>query len=252
MLQIMREKLGQHASASAQAAILLVHTARWPDEHPDPLEKFYKWLLRKHQLTVGQQLAKFRLLMQNMLWSWGNNPADRILEIMHEVHLTWDDAVQINAFRDDLEAIIGSKMETNMYLKLCEKPVKEWYNEITNFWMILRDKKRAEEDSNEIQVSTTQIAHKRSNDDVNEVAVVLHAAAKRSKLHRDDELIERAQRQKERQDERCPRCRNGTHPIKNCPFPRRQGRGSERKRSVTRKQRRLHEAKSRNKGLNMS
>ena len=54
MLQIMREKLGQHVSASAQAAILLVHTARWPDEHPDPLEKFYEWLLRNHQLTVGR------------------------------------------------------------------------------------------------------------------------------------------------------------------------------------------------------
>jgi len=54
MLQIMREKLGQHVSASAQAAILLVHTARWPDEHPNPLEKFYEWLLRNHQLTVGR------------------------------------------------------------------------------------------------------------------------------------------------------------------------------------------------------
>ena len=234
MLQIMHEKLGQHASASAQAAILLVHTTRWPDEHPDPLEKFYEWLLKKHEPTVGQQLTKFKLLMQNMPWSWEGNPADRIMEIMHEVHLTCDDAVQINAFQDELEAIIGSKMETNTYLKLCEKPVKEWYNEITNFWMTLRVKKRAEKDSNEIQVNTTKITHKRSNDDVNEVAIVLHAAGKRSKLHRDDELIERNKRQKERQDEKCPRCRNGTHLVKNCPLPRKRGRGSRKRNKIKR------------------
>jgi len=149
---------------------------------------------------------------------------------MHEVHLTWDDAVQIKAFRDELEAIIGSKMETNMYLKLCEKPVKEWYNEITNFWMILQVKNGAEKDSNEIQVNITKIAYKRSNDDENEVAAVLHAETKRSKLYKDDEPRER----NERPDEKCPRCKNGTHPVKNCPLPRKRGRGSRERNKVKR------------------
>jgi len=151
ILEIMLKKLGQHGDASAQAVVLLVQTAREPDEYSDPLERFHEWLLRKYQLTIRQQMAKFRLLLQNMPWSWESNPADRLREIMHEVHLTWGEAAQINAFQEELKAIIGSKMEADIYLKLCEKPVKEWYNEMTKLWMTLRVKEMTEKDGNKTQ-----------------------------------------------------------------------------------------------------
>jgi len=220
MLQIMYKKLGQHADALAQAKILMVHTAQRPDKYPDPLDKFYDWLLRKHQLTVRQQLTKFRTLMQNMLWFWRNNPADRILEIMHEVQLTWDDAMQIKALREELKAMIGSKIGIKMYLTLCEKPINEWWGEITNFWTILRFTKETEEDDNKKQLNSTKGGHRKLNEDKNEVAQALVAEAKRSKIYKDNE--------------KCPRCRKRKHPIQNCPLPRKIGRGNRERNKIKR------------------
>jgi len=40
MLQLMRKNLTQHEEALAKVKILLVHTAQWPDQYPNPLENF--------------------------------------------------------------------------------------------------------------------------------------------------------------------------------------------------------------------
>jgi len=130
MLQIMCKNLEHHADAFAKAKILLVHTAQRPDQYPDPLEEFYAWLLRKYKCTARQQLIKFNLLLKNMNWSWETNPVNQILAIMHEVHFTWDDVVSNNAVRDDFKAILARKMKPSMYVILCEKPTREWCDEI--------------------------------------------------------------------------------------------------------------------------
>jgi len=147
MLQVICRKLEQHADAFAQVKILLVHAAQWPDQYPDPLEEFYKWLLGRYKYTTRQQLIKLNGLLENMRWSWETNPADKILAILHEVNLTWEDVVSNDAARDDFKAIIASKMTPSLYMMLCQKPVNEWYAEITKIWESMRINKTIEENA---------------------------------------------------------------------------------------------------------
>jgi len=225
MLQIICKKLEQHADAFAQVRILLVHAAQWPDQYPNPLEEFYAWLLRKYKGTARQQVIKFNSLLKNMHWSWETNPADRILAIMHEVYLTWDDAVSNNVVRDEFKAIIASKIKPSLYVMLCEKPVNEWYNEITNIWRKLRIKEPVEADNNTKPLNTTGFTYRPINENRNEGVRVLNVEAN------DEKLNKKLGKQPE---ERCPRCRKGIHPIRNCPLPRKKGKGSRKKDKIKR------------------
>ena len=186
MLQIMCENLEHHADALAKIKILLVHTAQRPDQYPNPLEEFYAWLLRRYKCTARQQLIKFKSLLQNMRWSWEVGPVDQISEIMHEVHFTWDDVENNDALRDEIKAFIRSKMDISTYSTLSEKPVKEWYDEITNIWRILKIKELVEKDSNEKPINNTRLAHRQENDNENEGVTVLNVEAKSGKLYKKD------------------------------------------------------------------
>ena len=220
MLQIMCKNLEKHADAFAKAKILLVHTAQRPDQYPDPLEEFYAWLLKRYKRTARQQLIKFNLLLKNMNWSWETNPVDQILAIMHEVHFTWDDVVSNDAVRDDFKAIIARKMQTSLYVMLCEKPVKEWYDEITNIWKNLKIKEPVEINSNVELLNKTRRTYRQINDNGNEGVTVLNVEAKGGKLYK--KLGKRSKK-------RCPRCRKGIHTIQHCPLPRKKGKGSREK-----------------------
>ena len=146
MLQIMCKKLKNHAEALAKVKILLFHAAQRPDQYTNPLGKFYEWLLGRYKCTARQQLIKFNLLLKNMNWSWETNPVDQILAIMHEVHFTWDDVVSNNAVRDDFKAMLARKMKPSMYMILCERPTREWCEEITKIWKILKINEPIEKD----------------------------------------------------------------------------------------------------------
>ena len=226
MLQTMCKNLGHHADALAKVKILLVHMAQRPDQYPNPLEEFYAWVLEKYKGTARQQLIKLNLLLKNMSWSWETNPADRILAIMHEVHFTWDDVENNDALREEIKLFIGSKMDISTYSTLCEKPVKEWYDEITNIWRILKFKEPAEKDRNAKPINNTKIAHRQVTDNGNERVTVLNVEAKSGKLYKKGD---------KRPKRRCPRCRRGMHPIQDCPLPRKKGKGS-RERSKINKQ----------------
>ena len=130
MLQTMCKKLENHVEALAKVKILLVQTAQRPEQYTNPLGQFCEWLLGRCKCTARQQLIKFNLLLKNMNWSWETNPVNQILAIMHEVHFTWDDVVSNNAVRDDFKAILARKMKPSMYVILCEKPTREWCDEI--------------------------------------------------------------------------------------------------------------------------
>jgi len=225
MLQIMCKNLEHHADALAKIKILLVHTAQRPDQYPNPLEEFYAWLMRRYKCTARQQLIKFKSLLQNMRWSWEVGPVDQILEIMHEVHFTWDDVENNDALRDEIKAFIGGKMDISTYSTLCEKPVKEWHDEITNIWRILKIKELVEKDSNEKPINNTRLAHRQVNDNGNEGVTVLNVEAKSGRLYKKDN---------KRPKKRCPRCRRGIHPIQNCPLPRKKGKGSRERNKIKR------------------
>jgi len=137
-LQAMCNKLENHVEALAKVKILLVQAAQRPDQYTDPLGKFYEWLVGRYKYTARQQLIKFNLLLKNMNWSWETNPVDQILAMMHEVHLTWDDVVSNKAVRDDFKATLARKMKPSMYMILCERPTREWCEEITKIWKILK------------------------------------------------------------------------------------------------------------------
>jgi len=225
MLQIMCKNLEHHADTFTKVKILLVHMAQRPDQYPNPLEEFYAWVLEKYKGTARQQLVKFNLLLKNMSWSWETNPADRILAIMHEVHFTWDDVENNDALRDEIKAFIGSKMDISTYSALCEKPVKEWCDEITNIWRILKFKEPVEKDRNVKPINNTKLAHRQVNDNGNERVTVLNVEAKSGKLYKKDD---------KRPKRRCPRCRRGMHPIQDCPLPRKKRKGSRERSKINR------------------
>jgi len=214
MLQVICRKLEQHAEAFAQVKILLVHAAQWPDKYPDPLEKFYEWLLGRYKYTTRQQLIKLNGLLENMRWTWETNPADKILAIMHEAHLTWDNVMSNDAMRDDFKAILASKMETSTYVMLNKKPVEEWYQEITEIWKSLKKGGPVKTINNVKSSKQTRLRYGPLDDNGNKKVTVLNVEAKSGKT--------------------CPRCRKGTHLVRNCHWPRKKGKGSKRKSKIKR------------------
>jgi len=216
MLQTMCKKLKNHAEAFAKVKILLVHAAQRPDHYTNPLEKFYKWLLGRYKCTARQQSIKFNWLLRNMNWSWETNPVDQILTIMHEVHLTWDNVMSNNAVRDDFKAILASKMETSTYAMLDEKPVEEWNQEITKIWKSLKKREPVKTINNAKSSKQTRLRYGPLDDDGNKRVTVLNVEAKSGKI--------------------CPRCRKGTHLVRNCHLPRKKGKGSKRKSKIKRQE----------------
>jgi len=165
MLQIMWKKLENHADALNKVKILLVHAAQRPDQYPNPLDEFYAWMTRQYKCTARQRLIQLNVLLKRMFWSWGSNPADRILAIMHEVHFTWDDVENNEALRDEIKAFIRSNMGVSMNSVLCEKPVKEWYKEITNIWESLKINEPIEENQKAILTGNKNKRHYEINED---------------------------------------------------------------------------------------
>jgi len=216
MLQIMCKKLKNHAEAFAKVKILLVHAAQKPDHYTNPLEEFYKWLLGKYKCTVRQQAIKFNWLLKNMNWSWKINPVDQILAKMHEVHLTWDDVMSNDAMRDDFKAILASKMKTSTYVMLNKKPVEEWYQEITKIWKSLKKGKLVKTINNAKSSKRTRLRYEPLDDDGNKKVTALNVEAKNGNF--------------------CPRCRKGTHLVRNCYLPRKKGKGSKRKSKIKRQE----------------
>ena len=219
MLQVIWRKMEQHVDAFAQVKILLVHAAQWPDQYPDPLEKFYEWLLERYKYTTRQQLIKLSGLLENMRWSWETNPADKILAILHEVNMTWEDMVNNDAARDDFKAMLASKTTLSSYRMLCQKPVKEWYQEITKIWKSSKKGKPVKTINNVKSSKQTRLRHGPRDDDGNKKVTVLNVEAKSGKT--------------------CPRCRKGTHLVRNCHWPRKKGKGSKRKSKIKRQRIRL-------------
>jgi len=217
MLQVICRSLERHAEAFAQVKILLIQAAQWPEKYPDPLQNFYEWLLKRYKYTTRQQLIKLSELLENMRWSWETNPADKILAIMHEVHLTWDNVMSNDAMRDDFKAILASKMGTSTYVMLNKKPVEEWYAEITKIWEDMRINKATEEN---VMANLTKIKDSDTSDETiegNKRNKICYKCGLNGHIAHNCKTGKIIVKQKNRIAKRCNFCRKRGHIKRNCP-----------------------------------
>ena len=154
MLTLIIHKLLGHSRAYHRAKILLVQSAKAQGKEKDTLEKLYEWILQNYQLSLRQQIEMFKKELHHMHWSWENNPADDLTVIMHAVQLTWEEVNKTQELREELETFLASKLGTNLYITLKERPVNAWYEEITRIYKSQKMNKNTEKKKSSIVATT--------------------------------------------------------------------------------------------------
>ena len=154
ILTLILHKLLGHSRAYHRAKILLVQSAKTQGKETDTLEKLYEWILQNYQLSLRQQIGMFKKELHHMHWSWENNPADDLAVIMHAVQLTWEEVNKTQELREELETFLASKLGTSLYITLKERPVNEWYEEITRIYKSQKMNKYTKEEKSSIIATT--------------------------------------------------------------------------------------------------
>jgi len=209
ILNAIRPQLEDHPSARRQAQGILVAAAG--RENMNPLQEFYKWIEMSYRIPERQRLNKFTSLLKGMSWSWQDNPADQLQAILSQVQLSWEEVAQKTSFSEELKAAVSSKIENGLYLMLNKASITDWYDEITSFWMQLRES---------VMDYNTQCTEERKNKKtIEETTPALIAEAKL----------------------KCFKCRRWGHATKDCMKPRRRGKGSTKRRKNRRLLKRLND-----------
>ena len=138
-LQALIPQLTGHAEVAAQATSLLVEAAGKPLQEQKVLSTFFQWMRSKYQLSPRQKRSILARKLREMRWNWRTNPADKIANILSEVQLTWDDVIRQPALREELEAALASKVDISLQLRITQKPVQQWEQEITAIWESVKD-----------------------------------------------------------------------------------------------------------------
>ena len=138
-LQALIPQLTGHTEVAAQATSLLVQAAGKPLQEQKVLATFFQWMRSKYQLSPRQKRSILARKLREMRWNWRTNPADKIANILSEVQLTWDDVVQQPALREELEAALASKVDISLQLRITQKPIHQWEQEITAIWESVKD-----------------------------------------------------------------------------------------------------------------
>jgi len=139
ILQALMPQLSSHPEVAAQATMLLVQAANNPEKGREVLNNLFQWVQSRYQLTPRQKRASFIQKLKNMQWTWEVNPADVLTGIMTTSQLTWDEVLKNPSLREELEAIMVSKMDISLHLQITKQDPKRWRQAITEIWEKVKD-----------------------------------------------------------------------------------------------------------------
>ena len=140
LLQALMPQLSTHPEVAAQATMLLVQAANNPEKGKEVLIGLLQWIQSRYKLTPRQKRASFIQKLKDMQWTWQVNPADVLTGIMTTSQLTWDEVIGTPVLREELEAIMGSKMDISLHLQITKRDPKEWRKAITEVWEKVKDR----------------------------------------------------------------------------------------------------------------
>ena len=140
LLQALMPQLSTHPEVAAQATMLLVQAANNPEKGKEVLIGLLQWIQSRYKLTPRQKRAKFTQKLKEMQWNWDVNPADVLTGIMTTSQLTWDEVIGTPVLREELEAIMGSKMDISLHLQITKRDPREWRKAITEVWEKVKDR----------------------------------------------------------------------------------------------------------------
>jgi len=140
LLQALMPQLSTHPEVAAQATMLLVQAANNPEKGKEVLINLLQWIQSRYKLSPRQKRASFVQKLKEMQWTWHENPADVLTGIMTTSQLTWDEVVGTPVLREELEAIMGSKMDISLHLQITKRDPKEWRKAITEVWEKVKDR----------------------------------------------------------------------------------------------------------------
>jgi len=139
LLQALMPQLSSHPEVAAQATMLLVQAANNPEKGREVLDNLFQWMQSRYQLTPRQKRTSFIQKLRNMQWNWDVNPADVLTGIMTTSQLTWDEVLKNPSLREELEAIMVSKMDISLHLQITKQDPKKWRQAITEIWEKVKD-----------------------------------------------------------------------------------------------------------------
>jgi len=139
LLQALMPQLSSHPEVAAQATMFLVQAASNPEKGREVLDNLFQWMKTRYQLTPRQKRASFIQKLKNMQWNWDVNPADVLTGIMTASQLTWDEVLKNPSLKEELEAIMASKMDISLHLQITKQDPKRWRQAITEIWEKVKD-----------------------------------------------------------------------------------------------------------------
>ena len=140
LLQALMPQLSSHPELVAQATMLLVQAANNPEKGKEVLINLLQWIQSRYKLSPRQKRASFAQKLKDMQWTWQVNPADVLTGIMTTSQLTWDEVLGTPALREELEAVMASKMDISLHLQIIKRDPKEWRKAITEIWEKVTDR----------------------------------------------------------------------------------------------------------------
>jgi len=127
-------QLTAHREVTAKATSLLVQAAGKPDQERKTLSDFSNWIRSTYKLSPRKKRGIFARKIREMRWDWKSNPVDKITSILAETQLTWEDAMNQPALREELEAVMASKLNITLKLEITQRSPEEWKQAITEIW----------------------------------------------------------------------------------------------------------------------
>jgi len=127
-------QLTAHGEVTAKATSLLVQAAGKPDQERKTLSDFFNWIRSTYKLSPRKKRGIFARKIREMRWDWKSNPVDKITGILAETQLTWEDVMNQPALREELEAVMASKLNITLKLEITQRSPEEWKQAITEIW----------------------------------------------------------------------------------------------------------------------
>ena len=127
-------QLTAHGEVTAKATSLLVQAAGKPDQERKTLSDFFNWIRSTYKLSPHKKREKFAQKIREMRWDWKSNPVDKITGILAETQLTLEELINQPALREELEAVMASKLNITLKLEITQRSPEEWKQAITEIW----------------------------------------------------------------------------------------------------------------------
>jgi len=132
-------QLTAHREAKDKAISILTQAIGKPDQEKDTLSKFFNWIRNTYKLSPRKKRGMFARKIRDMEWDWKSNPVDKIISILAETQLTWEEVMNQPALREELEAAMASNLNLTLKLEITQRPPEEWKQAITEIWERVRN-----------------------------------------------------------------------------------------------------------------